>query len=57
MHFTEGRFATGSSSESGSFRRSACLYIWTRHCPHCGRWLSKANAQEPWVCECGWTTA
>jgi len=57
MHFTDGRFATGSSSESRSLSRSACLYIWTRHCPHCARWLSKANAQEPWVCECGWTSA
>lgn len=27
---------------------------WTRHCPRCGRWLTKQDPMAPWTCSCGW---
>ncbi len=28
--------------------------VWTRHCPCCGRWLTKHDPMTPWLCNCGW---
>lgn len=32
------------------------MQVWQRKCPLCYRSLEKQTLEDPWRCECGWTT-
>jgi hypothetical protein len=40
--------------QGDEFVEQAARHVWTRHCPCCGRWLTKGDPMAPWSCLCGW---